>query len=234
MHGKNNGMHMNAKACIRMHMNAYGKKLHHFWEKTTPHPGSKMNTTGYKGVSGDGGGGGRIGGGGGGSGGAGVGGGGGGGGLGGGGGGADRAGAQVVHPLVLVRFGSGYLVVQIGRRRDEVICLLIFCLALFFPTFACHLQDDKSRLQITRFLKLCRSGRQKGDTSRRRRTTTEDNFTVEQAEATAEREGLVLVPSKMNTTGYKGVSAKGMYYSATGKRGNGQITYIGQHLTWLR
>ena len=29
---------MNADACIRMHMNAYGKKLHHFWEKTTPHP----------------------------------------------------------------------------------------------------------------------------------------------------------------------------------------------------
>jgi hypothetical protein len=63
-----------------------------------------------------------------------------------------------VHPLVLVRFGSGYLVVQIGRRRDEVICLLIFCLALFFPIFAAHLQDDKSRLQFTRFLELRRSG----------------------------------------------------------------------------
>ena len=105
---------------------------------------------------GDGGGGGRIGGGGGGRGGAGVGGGGGGGSVGGGGGGAGGAGAQVVHPLVLVRFGSGYLVVQIGRRRDEVICLLIFCLALFFPIFAAHLQDDKSGLQFTRFLKLCR------------------------------------------------------------------------------
>ena len=110
---------------------------------------------------GDGGGGGRIGGGGGGRGGAGVGGGGGGGSVGGGGGGAGGAGAQVVHPLVLVRFGSGYLVVQIGRRRDEVICLLIFCLALFFPIFAAHLQDDKSGLQFTRFLKLCRPGHAK-------------------------------------------------------------------------
>ena len=30
MHAKNNEMHMNAHACIRMHMNAYGKKQHHF------------------------------------------------------------------------------------------------------------------------------------------------------------------------------------------------------------
>ena len=35
MHRKNNEMHMNADACIRMHMNAYGKKLLHFWGKTT-------------------------------------------------------------------------------------------------------------------------------------------------------------------------------------------------------
>ena len=25
----------NASECINMHLNAYGKKLHHFWEKTT-------------------------------------------------------------------------------------------------------------------------------------------------------------------------------------------------------
>jgi hypothetical protein len=31
---------MNAHACIRMHMNAYGKKQHHFREKTTLHPRS--------------------------------------------------------------------------------------------------------------------------------------------------------------------------------------------------
>ena len=37
-------MHMNADACIRMHMNAYGKKLHHFWEKTTPHPGTSVTS----------------------------------------------------------------------------------------------------------------------------------------------------------------------------------------------
>ena len=27
-----------------MHMNAYGKKLHHFWEKTTPHPCGGMSS----------------------------------------------------------------------------------------------------------------------------------------------------------------------------------------------
>jgi hypothetical protein len=29
----------NALECIYMHLNAYGKKLHHFWEKTTLIPG---------------------------------------------------------------------------------------------------------------------------------------------------------------------------------------------------
>ena len=136
-----------------------------------------------------------------------------------------------MHPLVLVRFGSGYLVVQIGRRRHEVICLLNFFLALFFPIFAAHLQDDKSRLQFTRYLKLYRSGSQKRDTSRRRHTTTKDNYTLEKAEATAESEGLVLVPSKVNATGYKGVYHNGNNYSCAGKRGNGQITYIGIYTT---
>ena len=45
MHAKNNEMHMNAHACIRMHMNAYGKKQHHFREKTTLHP--EVKSTGF-------------------------------------------------------------------------------------------------------------------------------------------------------------------------------------------
>jgi len=124
-----------------------------------------------------------------------------------------------------------------------VICILVFGLALFFPIYAAHLQDDKCGLAFTRFLELRSQGdsrRRRPNTSRRRRTTPrttsrahnpENNFTLEQAEATAEREGLVLVPSKMTTTGYKGVSARGMYFSATGKRGNGQITHIGTYKT---
>jgi hypothetical protein len=38
---KYNKMHVNAHGCTRMHKNAYGKKQHHFWEKTTPDPAAK-------------------------------------------------------------------------------------------------------------------------------------------------------------------------------------------------
>jgi hypothetical protein len=36
-----NEMVENALECINMHWNAYGKKLHHFWEKTTLIPRGK-------------------------------------------------------------------------------------------------------------------------------------------------------------------------------------------------
>ena len=156
---------------------------------------------------GDGGGGGRIGGGGGGRGGAGVGGGGGGGSVGGGGGGAGGAGAQVVHPLVLVRFGSGYLVVQIGRRRDEVICLLIFCLALFFPIFAAHLQDDKSGLQFTRFLKLCRPGHAKSTACEDARAQNTLNASGESSSQGVHVDDAHLARSN-NAAGYVGITQR--------------------------
>ena len=97
----------------------------------------------------------------------------------------------MVQPVILVRIGYGYIVVQIGR---EVICILIFGLALFFPIYAAHLQDDKCGLAFTRFMELRPPGGKKGRNGA--------NMTLEEAEDAAAREGLVLVPSKK---GYKGV-----------------------------
>ena len=42
---KYNKMHVNAHGCTRMHKNAYGKKQHHFWEKTTLHPRASCHPT---------------------------------------------------------------------------------------------------------------------------------------------------------------------------------------------
>ena len=121
----------------------------------------------------------------------------------------------MMQPVILIRIGYGYIVVRIGP--GEVICILIIGLALFHPIFAAHLQDDKCRLAFSRFLELRVQGNSRWrhtNTSRRRRTTTKDNFTREKAEAIAEREGLVLVPSKMNATGYKGVCVYAKNYQA--------------------
>jgi uncharacterized membrane protein len=57
-----------------------------------------------------------------------------------------------MQPVILIRIGHGYLVVRI--RTGEVICILIFGLALFYPIFAAHLQDDKCQLAFTRFLEF--------------------------------------------------------------------------------
>ena len=114
-----------------------------------------------------------------------------------------------MHPIILVRFGYGYIVVQIGR---EVICILIFPLALFYPIFAAHLQDDKCGLAFTRFLELCPSGGKKsrkggrpGGKKSRKGGKAGGTFTLEEAEATAKADGLVLVRSRKNPSGYKGV-----------------------------
>ena len=139
----------------------------------------------------------------------------------------------MMQPVILIRIGYGYIVVRIGP--GEVICILIIGLALFHPIFAAHLQDDKCRLAFSRFLELRVQGNSRWrhtNTSRRRRTTTEDNFTREKAEAIAEREGLVLVPSKMNATGYKGVYAVKNNYQAKGKKGTDQKDiHIGNYTT---
>ncbi len=131
----------------------------------------------------------------------------------------------MVRPIILVRFGYGYIVVRIGR---EAICILIFGLALFFPIFAAHLQDDKCRIAFTRFLELRRpSGRPSGRKSRKVRKAggtfrkggkAGGTFTLEEAEAAAKDEGLVLVRSRKNQSGYKGVTpniAKKPLHSST-------------------
>ena len=116
----------------------------------------------------------------------------------------------MVRPIILVRFGYGYIVVRIGR---EVICILILGLALIYPIFAAHLQDDKCGLAFTRFLELCPSGGRKSRKGGRPGGT----FTLEEAEAAAKDEGLVLVRSRTNPSGYKGVTlniAKPLHSSA--------------------
>jgi len=64
--------------------------------------------------------------------------------------------------------------------------------------FAAHLQDDKSCLSFTRFMELRPPGGRKG--------RKVEKFTLEEAEATAARDGLVLVPSTRikNPSRYKG------------------------------
>ena len=104
-----------------------------------------------------------------------------------------------MQPVILVRIGYGYIVVQIGR---EVICILIFGLALFFPIYAAHLQDDKCGLAFTRFMELRPPGGKKPGGKKGRKGRNGANMTLEEAEGAAAREGLVLVPSKK---GYKGV-----------------------------
>jgi hypothetical protein len=102
--------------------------------------------------------------------------------------------SRIDLPLILIRIGYGYVVVRIGCEA-KYICILIFGLALFFPIFAAHLQDDKSCLSFTRFMELCPPGGRKVE-----------KFTLEEAEATAARDGLVLVPSRKNPSRYKGVT----------------------------
>ena len=127
----------------------------------------------------------------------------------------------MVHHIILVRFGYGYIIVQIGR---EVICILVFGLALFFPIYAAHLQDDKCGLAFTRFMEL----RPGGKKVRKVRKDGDANMTLEEAEDAAAREGLVLVPSRKNQTGYKGVTEQDGRYKAN-RREEGTMTFIGSY-----
>ena len=114
------------------------------------------------------------------------------------------------------------------RGPGEVICILIIGLALFFPIFAAHLQDDKSRLQFTRFLELRRPGGRKS----RKGGKAGGTFTLEEAEATAKADGLVLVRSRKNLSGYKGVShviANAIYIAQVWEEG--KIMTIGRYAT---
>ena len=125
----------------------------------------------------------------------------------------------MVQPVILIRIGYGYVVVRIG---GETICILIFGLALYFPIYAAHLQDDKCGLAFTRFMDLCPSGGKKGRNCA--------NMTLEEAEEAAAREGLVLVPSRKNPTGYKGVTekaARGSYEAAHWEEG--ALKFIGSY-----
>ena len=132
----------------------------------------------------------------------------------------------MVQPVILVRIGYGYIVVQIGR---EVICILIFGLALFFPIYAAHLQDDKCGLAFTRFMELRPPGGKKGRNGA--------NMTLEEAEGAAAREGLVLVPSRKTPTGYKGVHEKaaGSYEAIRWEEGTHKYIgiYASKHMAAL-
>ena len=134
----------------------------------------------------------------------------------------------MVQPVILVRIGYGYIVVRI--RPGEVICILIFLLALFHPIYAAHLQDDKCGLAFTRFMELRPVGRGRGDKKVRKVRKDEDaNMTLEEAEDAAAREGLVLVPSKKNPTGYKGVTEeKNGRYKAKRREG-ATMRFIGSY-----
>ena len=57
------------------------------------------------------------------------------------------------------------------------------------------------------------------------------NFTQDDAEAAAAKEGLVLVTSIRSSTGYKGVSIDNGQYRAKGKRGNEKTQNIGNYTT---
>ena len=120
-----------------------------------------------------------------------------------------------------MRFGYRYIIVQIGR---EVICILVFGLALFFPIYAAHLQDDKCGLAFTRFMEL----RPGGKKVRKVRKDGDANMTLEEAEDAAARDGLVLVPSRKNQTGYKGVTEIKGRYKADRMEG-GTMTFIGSY-----
>jgi hypothetical protein len=110
-----------------------------------------------------------------------------------------------------------------------VICILVFGLALFFPIYAAHLQDDKCGLAFTRFMELRPVGRGRGGKKVRKVRKDEDaNMTLEEAEDAAAREGLVLVPSRKNQTGYKGVTEKDGRYKAERKE-EGTMTFIGSY-----
>ena len=131
----------------------------------------------------------------------------------------------MVQPVILVRIGYGYIVVRI--RPGEVICILIFLLALFHPIFAAHLQDDKCGLAFTRFMELRPVGRGRGGKKVRKvRKDEKAIMTLEEAEDAAAREGLVLVPSKKNPTGYKGVTEQDGRYKAN-RWEEGTMTFIG-------
>ena len=103
-----------------------------------------------------------------------------------------------------------------------MICILVFGLALFFPIYAAHLQDDKCGLAFTRFMELRPVGRERGGKDE------DANMTLEEAEDAAAREGLVLVPSRKNPTGYKGVTEKDGRYKANRKE-EGTMTFIGSY-----
>ena len=135
----------------------------------------------------------------------------------------------MVQPVILIRIGYGYVVVRIG---GEVICILIFGLALFFPVFAAHLQDDKCWLSFSRFLHLRLQGASRLNRSRNQSRNQSRNFTQDDAEAAAAEEGLVLVTSTKSSTGYKGVVLKEGRYQAMGKRGNENVPQnIGSYAT---
>jgi len=104
-----------------------------------------------------------------------------------------------------------------------VICILVFGLALFFPIYAAHLQDDKCGLAFTRFMELRPVG------GKRVGKDASANMTLEEAEDAAAREGLVLVPSRKNRTGYKGLKQFAGRYEAAAWEEGGTRTYIGSY-----
>jgi hypothetical protein len=117
-----------------------------------------------------------------------------------------------------------------------VICILVFGLALFFPIYAAHLQDDRCGLAFTRFMELRPVGRERGGkkVSKKVRKVRKDedkdaNMTLEEAEDAAACEGLVLVPSRRNRTGYKGLKQVAGRYEAAEWGEGGTMTYIGSY-----